>query len=122
MHASEVGAAPDYFAVGAHSVTHPPLSTLDDTRLAAEIQDSRQECETLTGRPVRTFAYPFGDCDARVSRCVSQHMDLACTTEEAPVGPQTGPYGIPRIRVGDWRPSQLIAKMGQVSRAAYRSS
>ena len=122
MRASEVGAAPAYFAVGAHSVTHPPLSTLDDTQLAAEIQDSRHQCETLTGQRIRTFAYPFGDCDARVSGCVSQYMDLACATAEAPVGAHTGPYDIPRIRVGDWRPGQLIAKMGRVSRAANRSS
>ena len=52
--------------VGSHGVRHLKLPTLDDTQLAAELTDSRRECEDRTGEPCRTLAYPFGEADTRV--------------------------------------------------------
>ena len=46
--------------VGSHSISHPDLRELDETRLRAEIVDSRHKLEELLGVPVLTFAYPFG--------------------------------------------------------------
>jgi peptidoglycan/xylan/chitin deacetylase (PgdA/CDA1 family) len=46
--------------VGSHSISHPDLRELDETRLRAEIVDSRRKLEELLGVPVLTFAYPFG--------------------------------------------------------------
>ena len=54
--------------VGSHGVTHLKLPTLGDARLAAELADSRRECEDRTGTPCRTLAYPFGEADPRVIR------------------------------------------------------
>jgi peptidoglycan/xylan/chitin deacetylase (PgdA/CDA1 family) len=47
------------FELGAHSVTHPDMSQLDREQCLREMLQSREELEALTGRPVRTFAYPF---------------------------------------------------------------
>ena len=58
------------FDLGAHSMTHPDLRSLDDGALAREARDSRARVEELTGRPCRTFAYPYGLFDARVERAV----------------------------------------------------
>lgn len=52
--------------LGAHSMTHPDLRTLDDERLEYELEGSRREVERLTGRPCLTFAYPYGFADERV--------------------------------------------------------
>lgn len=52
--------------LGAHSMTHPDLRTLEDGALAAELEGSKAAVEAVTGRPCRTFAYPFGLHDARV--------------------------------------------------------
>jgi peptidoglycan/xylan/chitin deacetylase (PgdA/CDA1 family) len=52
--------------LGAHSMHHPDLTSVDDVTLAAELELSRAAVETITGAPCRTFAYPFGLHDARV--------------------------------------------------------
>ena len=53
--------------IAAHSVTHPFMTTLTDSELAAELGDSKMILESLPGvGTVRNFAYPFGDYDARV--------------------------------------------------------
>jgi peptidoglycan/xylan/chitin deacetylase (PgdA/CDA1 family) len=47
--------------VGAHTVSHPILAKLDTTAAAREIGESKMLLERRLGRPVRHFAYPFGD-------------------------------------------------------------
>lgn len=56
------------FEVAAHTMTHPDLRALDDAELARELGESRASVEAITGRPGRTFAYPFGLYDDRVVR------------------------------------------------------
>lgn len=46
--------------LGAHTMTHPDLSTLDYGACRAEIEGSRQALEGIVGGSVQTFAYPFG--------------------------------------------------------------
>jgi peptidoglycan/xylan/chitin deacetylase (PgdA/CDA1 family) len=45
--------------LGAHTVTHPDLSTLPHGACLREMTESRDALERLTGAPVRSFAYPF---------------------------------------------------------------
>jgi peptidoglycan/xylan/chitin deacetylase (PgdA/CDA1 family) len=53
--------------IGAHSVTHPFLTKVPDAQLAYELATSKNVLESVPGvGPVRNFAYPFGDYDARV--------------------------------------------------------
>jgi peptidoglycan/xylan/chitin deacetylase (PgdA/CDA1 family) len=47
--------------LGAHTLTHPPLSALPDAAARAEIAESKNRIEAETGRAVQHFAYPFGD-------------------------------------------------------------
>lgn len=46
--------------VGAHTVTHPILTTLQDAAAEAEMRESRRCLEAATGAPVKLFAYPNG--------------------------------------------------------------
>jgi peptidoglycan/xylan/chitin deacetylase (PgdA/CDA1 family) len=46
--------------LGAHTMTHPDLSTLDYDACRREIEQSRIALEEIGGVPVETFAYPFG--------------------------------------------------------------
>ncbi len=50
--------------VGAHSVTHPVLSTLSPERQVQEVTGSVERLRAELGEPVELFAYPVG---ARVS-------------------------------------------------------
>jgi peptidoglycan/xylan/chitin deacetylase (PgdA/CDA1 family) len=66
------GLAGEGWEIGSHTCTHPHLRRVDDGVLARELVESRRECEDRLGRPCRSFAYPYGDVDARVVRAVKQ--------------------------------------------------
>lgn len=46
--------------IGAHTVAHTILTTLDDDRAREEIGTSKRWLEALTGKPITSFAYPNG--------------------------------------------------------------
>lgn len=46
--------------LGAHSVTHPPLSALGPAEQAHEIKACKAQLEGALGRPIRGFSYPHG--------------------------------------------------------------
>ena len=52
--------------IGSHTVTHPFLANLTDREMARELAQSKREIEARTGAPVKSMAYPFGNCDRRV--------------------------------------------------------
>ena len=45
---------------GAHTRTHPDLTSLDPTKVRAEIEGGKRKLSALVGYEVRTFAYPYG--------------------------------------------------------------
>ena len=51
------------FDVGAHSRTHPRLTSLSEDAVQEEVLGSKQELENVLERPVTSFAYPYGKHD-----------------------------------------------------------
>ena len=47
-------------SIGAHTVTHPILTTLSEVEARREIDDGRRELEAIVGTQVALFAYPNG--------------------------------------------------------------
>ncbi len=47
--------------IGAHTMSHPALSSLPEIEMVAEMESSRRELETRLSRKVEHFAYPFGE-------------------------------------------------------------
>ena len=68
--------------VGAHSRTHPRLTSSTDAELQAELTDSKADLEALTGAPVSQFCYPYGDLDVRVADAVRKAGYSAATTTQ----------------------------------------
>lgn len=54
--------------VGAHGVSHVPLTELTDARLAGELDGARRRLEEVLGREVSLLAYPYGAHSFRVRR------------------------------------------------------
>ena len=78
--------------LGSHTLTHPDLRALDDQALARELSVSKAAVEELTGRPCRTFAYPYGLHDERVTRAVAAAgYELAFTWLPGPWRPLEAP-------------------------------
>lgn len=46
--------------IGAHTVTHPILARVDQTKARQEIQEGRECLQNILGKPVPLFAYPNG--------------------------------------------------------------
>ncbi len=50
----------NFVSIGAHTKTHPVLSTLDYAGQLREIKDSIDEVALIVNRKIRSFAYPHG--------------------------------------------------------------
>jgi peptidoglycan/xylan/chitin deacetylase (PgdA/CDA1 family) len=108
-------AASPLIEIGAHSVTHAALSTLSPAAQRAEIGHSKAQLEALVGRPVVSFAYPFGDQGADTAALVREAgFRSSCTTEAGAVRARTDPFQLPRIAVGDWNADTLAQALRSV--------
>jgi len=66
--------------IGAHSRSHPDLTTLDPDRLKHEILGSKEDLEGMLGEPVDYFAYPGGRFDCRVVETAKDYgLKAACS-------------------------------------------
>lgn len=66
--------------IGAHTLSHPALSRLSTEEARDEIAQSRDIIEKRIGRPVRHFAYPYGDPKSAGTREFRIIRDLGFTT------------------------------------------
>jgi peptidoglycan/xylan/chitin deacetylase (PgdA/CDA1 family) len=68
---------------GAHTCTHPVLTTISSNRAEEEITLSRKQLENRLGVPVDFFAYPYGEYDPFVQAMVQQAGFAAGCTVDA---------------------------------------
>jgi peptidoglycan/xylan/chitin deacetylase (PgdA/CDA1 family) len=89
--------------IGAHTVTHPPLTSIEAGARRSEIVESKAVCEALIGTHVSGFAYPHGDLNDEVRSDVEDAgLAYACSTRHAPVTARSEIFALPRIHVLDW--------------------
>lgn len=65
-----------------HTVTHPFLTSLNQTKLKYELSHSKQVLEGIIGQPVRNFASPFGDYNAKVINTIDDYYQAHRTVDE----------------------------------------
>jgi peptidoglycan/xylan/chitin deacetylase (PgdA/CDA1 family) len=116
------------FELGAHTVSHPVLSKLDDDAARAEIAGSRSRISEATGIAVNHFAYPYGDANAAGPREYKIAEEAGYRSAASTVGrslyhhlPENA-YALPRVFLDgrDQRLSQLDRHLRGVSGlAAY---
>lgn len=91
---------PDVIELGAHSMTHRPLTTLNDAELSIELRGSREALERILGHAVRHMAVPGGWYDDRVRRAaMAVGYDGVCSSSVGAVRPGSDPHGLPRVNV-----------------------
>ncbi|GJQ27208.1 MAG: hypothetical protein HBSAPP02_22400 [Phycisphaerae bacterium] len=73
-------AASGLIEIGAHTVTHPVLANRSRDEQRFELEESRRRLEAIIGRPVTTFAYPFGCREDfnEVTVALSREAGYAC--------------------------------------------
>lgn len=90
--------------IGAHTVSHFNLPSLDTSDVAREVVASKRDIEDRLGAEVRHFAYPNGrtdrHCDARIAKIVAMAgFHSAVTSLAGPVSARYSEYCIPRLGV-----------------------
>jgi peptidoglycan/xylan/chitin deacetylase (PgdA/CDA1 family) len=98
-------------ALGAHTATHPRLTGIEEARAAAELRDGRREIEDRTSAAVDTFAYPYGDSNARVRELAAREFRLACGTRLDYVSPASDLFELPRIDAYYFRHAWAVAHL-----------
>ena len=99
-------AEPGRFEVGAHSKTHPVLSSLSHGDQRLEIRGSRKRLEEIIEGPVTAFAYPYGSTDtytiATKQIVRDARFESACANRPGWVGMGIDTFELPRFQVKDW--------------------
>ena len=88
--------------VGSHCVTHTSLNQLcvDDQR--RELRRSKEELESVCGRPVISCSYPNGRIGKETPAIAREAgYSSACASHEELVPPGCDPMQLPRVWVGD---------------------
>ena len=92
--------------IGAHTDSHADLSLLDYRQCRSEIERSCTELAKLTGRPVQTFAYPFGRYGPAA---VAAAQDCGLLAAVAGDSKSWAPYELTRTMVGGAEPLAVFA-------------
>jgi peptidoglycan/xylan/chitin deacetylase (PgdA/CDA1 family) len=86
--------------VGAHTLTHPYLTRLPLENARWEIEQCKRELEELTGAPIVSFCYPYGDVNETTVQMVREAgYWVACTVQKGLVRPQDDPFLLPRVPI-----------------------
>jgi peptidoglycan/xylan/chitin deacetylase (PgdA/CDA1 family) len=102
--------------IGAHTVSHPILASLDEGEARAEIILSKRQLEDITGSPVELFAYPNGkpsiDYRARDVALVRQAgFAAAVSTVRGVADSASDPFQLPRFGPWDQSPGRFGARL-----------
>jgi peptidoglycan/xylan/chitin deacetylase (PgdA/CDA1 family) len=114
--ARELSARPE-IEIGAHTVTHPVLSSLSPAEQRREIESSKSRLESLTGKRVTSFAYPYGKrfhysntTTALVKKC---GFTCACSNFWGVVTTRTSRFALPRIQALDWGADKFSTELNE---------
>ncbi len=92
--------------IGGHTVNHPNLALLSATAQRNEIEGSKIYLENILGRPVTSFAYPFGGTSDYTAETVAAvrnaGFDCACSNFQGTVWGHTDRFQLPRLYVENW--------------------
>ena len=96
-------------AIGAHTVSHPILASLDEGTARREIEDGKAQLEQVLGERLAYFAYPNGkpgtDYHARdVALVRAAGFDAAVSTAWGVSAPGQDIFQLPRFTPWDRRP------------------
>jgi peptidoglycan/xylan/chitin deacetylase (PgdA/CDA1 family) len=110
-------AASPWADIGGHGHSHGSLAWLPVEEQQADIRQGKEAVEALLGRPIRLFAYPFGepgdytaDTVAAVQGCGYR---AAFTTSAAVIRGGAWPdlFRLPRLFIADWPAQRLLDRL-----------
>lgn len=101
--------------IGAHTIHHPSLPDCPPDQLLSELVASRLYLQAVTGQPVETFAYPYGDYTlAVISAVKAAGYRAAFAVDPHPLGMPL--FEIPRVGIYASEPAYLSVKLSGLHR------
>jgi len=86
--------------VGAHSISHVKLTTVDATRMRREVRGSKDALEQRLKQPIEFFCYPSGDHNEAVKQAVRESgYRGACTVQPGANLPGQDPFALTRTEI-----------------------
>jgi peptidoglycan/xylan/chitin deacetylase (PgdA/CDA1 family) len=99
--------------VGAHAVSHIPLTEIPPKEVREEVEESKRACEHWVKRPVTAFAYPFGACDWLSRDAVRKAgFDLGCAIDRGDVSLASDRLMLPRFEIRNWTKEHFTNVIG----------
>ena len=86
-------------AIEAHTLTHPDLTTVNETRLRHEMAETNRLIEELTGRVPVALAYPAGRFNAAVKEMTAQYYHFGLRHDLGMHNTALDDFEIRRIRI-----------------------
>ncbi len=105
--------------IGAHAMSHRRLSTLAADAAAREVLDGRRRLEDLLSRPVRSFAYPFGEVTPVMARLVRERFEAGFGIRLAYASPRSRREAFERIDAYYLRNHPSLAALSSAATRAY---
>jgi len=101
--------------VGAHGMHHLSLPHLSAEECHREVFESRSALERLTGHPVTSFAYPFGDVSPEtVTAVMAAGFHVAVGCEVRGLRAREHRFRIPRLPTREESGTELGARLAQM--------
>lgn len=102
------------FEIGAHSINHPALGSLNSATQREEIAGSKKALENVVSQHLTGFAYPYGHYNEQTPVLTKNSgFSYAVTTEEKPLTPDRSVFEIPRFQVKNISGDQLLDAIRQ---------
>lgn len=105
--------------IGSHAITHRDLTRLSSADAVAEIVDSRRMLEDGLGRPVATFAFPFGRRTPALRDAVARTYALAAGTDMRRTARDSDLHDLPRIDVTYFRNASRLRRFVERGGSSY---
>jgi len=98
--------------VGAHALSHPDLPTLSREEKRAEIAGSKAWLESVLGKPVDMFCYPYGRFDAETEEVVREAGFIGARSSQKTMGTvPTDPFALPVTTMAYRAPFGIVQKL-----------
>lgn len=108
------------WGIGSHTVTHSRLTDLGQDGVTRELADSKKYLESVVGRELTWFAYPYGDFSPEIRAVVGRAgYRLAFATENGDGEALSIPRRVISGRVG---PIRFLCRLHQAGRLARRAN
>ncbi len=115
-----------YVELGAHTVSHSKLTSLTSEIKNFEIRQSKIVLESILGRRVGLFSYPYGDSSAFDKECIdickSAGFDTALANVQDSVNENSDLFALPRLLVRDWNKEEFANWLRDNDKSSYERS